>query len=360
MPQNAAYPAWPLGPFERLKDVNPILVPGQATFDCPFLGNVKWEELGIFNPAVVVKDDRVFCVYRAAGPDGFVTGVSRIGLAWSDDGINFLRHPEPVLYPEKGQWQALEFGTGVQDPRIVETESGEYVLTYAMFDGTCCYMAVATSTDLFHWEKRGLTFSGKYSDFWSKAGAIVCRREGEKLIAARINGKYWMYWGESEIYAATSDDLIHWEPVEMEVGANKRIKLENGIWRDDQWIRGRNELKPVLAPRRGRFDSVLVEPGPAARLTDAGILLIYNGCNADDPDLAAGAYSVGQALFDPRDPTAVIGRMTKPFLKPELPFEIDGTIPNVTFANGLVYFKNRWLLYYGAGDRYVGVCATHA
>jgi predicted GH43/DUF377 family glycosyl hydrolase len=354
------YAAWSLRPFERLKDVNPILAPGEATFDCPFLGNVKWEELGIFNPAVVVKDDQVFCVYRSAGRDGFVTGVSRLGLAWSTDGINFQRHPEPVLYPEKGQWQTLEFGTGVQDPRIIETESGEYVLTYAMFDGTCCTMAVATSTDLFHWEKRGLTFSGKYSDFWSKAGAIVCRQEGEKLIAARINGKYWMYWGESDIYAATSADLIHWEPVEMEVGANKRIKLENGLWRDDQWIRGRNELKPVLAPRHGRFDSVLVEPGPAALLTDAGILLIYNGCNADDPDLSAGAYSVGQALFDSRDPTAVIGRTTKPFLKPELPFEIDGTIPNVTFANGLVYFKNRWLLYYGAGDRYVGVCATHA
>ena len=24
-----------------------------------------------------------------------------------------------------------------------------------------------------------------------------------------------MYWGESDIYAATSDDLIHWTPVEF-------------------------------------------------------------------------------------------------------------------------------------------------
>jgi predicted GH43/DUF377 family glycosyl hydrolase len=300
----------------------------------------------------------VFCLYRSAGPEGFVTGVSRIGLAWSVDGINFQRHPEPVLYPEKGKWQELEFGSGVQDPRIVETESGGYVLTYAMFDGTCCTMAVATSTDLFHWEKRGLTFNGKYREFWSKAGAIVCRREGEKLIATRINGKYWMYWGESEIYTATSDDLIHWDPVEMEVGANKRAKLENGLWTDGEWIRGRNELKPVLAPRKGRFDSVLVEPGPAAILRDEGILLIYNGCNADDPNLPSGAYSVGQALFDSADPTTVIGRTTQPFLYPEHPFEIEGTMPNVCFANGLVFYKGRWLLYYGAGDRYVGVCAT--
>lgn len=75
--ENTAYANWSLGSFERLKDVNPILGPGGATFDCPFLGNVKWDALGIFNPAVVVKDDQVFCVYRAAGWDGFVTGVSR-------------------------------------------------------------------------------------------------------------------------------------------------------------------------------------------------------------------------------------------------------------------------------------------
>lgn len=161
--QRSLDPNWTLGPFKRLENVNPIFSPGDATFMCPLLGRVEWEKLGIFNPATLVKDRMVFCLYRAAGPAGFVTGVSRIGLAWSDDGIHFGRFPVPVLYPDKGPWREMELGTGLQDPRIVETESGDYVLTYALFDGTCCYMAVATSTDLFHWKKHGLTFSGKYS-----------------------------------------------------------------------------------------------------------------------------------------------------------------------------------------------------
>ena len=204
----------------------------------------------------------------------------------------------------------------------------------------------------------GLAFDGKYSQTWSKAGAIVCRREGERIIATKVNGKYWMYWGESEMYAATSDDLIHWVPVEMEVEASNGVYLdEQQIWRE-KWQRGRMVLRPIIAPRPGRFDGSLVEPGPQAILTRRGILLTYNGCNSGDPSLPSGAYSAGQVFFDLVDPTAVIGRDEHPFLIPDRDFELDGEIPNVCFASGLAYFRDQWLLYYGATDRFIGICAT--
>jgi len=353
-------PNWPLGPFQKLDDANPVFGPGEGHFTCPFLGPVKWEDVGICNPAAVVRGDKLYLLYRATGSAGFARGISRLGLAWSEDGIHFERHPEPVLYPEPGPWKELEFGTGLQDPRIVETEDGQYILTYALFDLNNCYLVVATSEDLFHWQKHGLAFDGKYSQVWSKAGAIVCRREGDRMIATRIHGKYWMYWGEAEIYAATSDDLIRWSPVEMEVDAKKGLFLDDqGAWRE-RWQRGRQVLKPVMLPRPGRFDGALVEAGPQAVLTDQGILLIYNGCNAGDPDLPPGAYTAAQTLFDPLDPTAVIRRDKHPFLIPDQAFELEGEIPNVCFANGLAHFQEHWLLYYGAADKYVGVCASPA
>ena len=49
---------------------------------------------------------------------------------------------------------------------------------------------------------------------WSKSGSIVCKYENGKAIAVKINGKYWMYWGDTDIFLAASDDLIHWIPVE--------------------------------------------------------------------------------------------------------------------------------------------------
>jgi predicted GH43/DUF377 family glycosyl hydrolase len=360
MAQINLYKDWTLGPFEKMDDANPVLGPGEGMYNCPFLGPVKWEDVGICNPAAVVHDDKLYMIYRATGSAGFERGISRLGLAWSEDGIHFERHPEPILYPEKGAWQNLEFGTGLQDPRIVETEEGKYILTYALFDLNNCYLAVATSEDLLHWQKHGLVFDGKYCEVWSKAGAIICRREGSRMIATRINGKYWMYWGEAEIYAATSDDLIRWTPVEIEVDAKKGLYLdEQKVWRE-RWTRGRMTLRPILAPRPGRFDGALVEPGPQAILKEHGILLIYNGCNAGDPDLPPGAYTAGQVLFDPVDPASVIGRVEQPFLIPNRPFEFEGEIENVCFANGLAYFHQRWLLYYGAADKYIGVCATAA
>ena len=53
--------------------------------------------------------------------------------------------------------------------------------------------------------------------------------------------------------------------------------------------------------------AVTISP-PAVLMSD-GIVLIYNGADA------TFAYQPGQALFDPSDPTACIGRSTAPFLR---------------------------------------------
>ncbi len=107
---------------------------------------------------------------------------------------------------------------------------------------------------------------------------------------------------------------------------------------------------------RHRFDSGLVEPGPPALLTDEGIVLIYNGANHPahgDPTLPAFAYSPGQALFDPRDPSAAIARSTEPFLRPSAE-DTHGQVDNVVFAEGLVLFNNEWRLYFGMADSKIG------
>ena len=67
-----------------------------------------------------------------------------------------------------------------------------------------------------------------------------------------------MYWGDTNLFLATSDDLIRWAPLEDKKG----------------------NLVPVLKPRPGMFDSRLVEPGPFALTTNDGILMIYNSSNA--------------------------------------------------------------------------------
>ncbi len=331
--------SWALLPFEKVDEANPILTPGEGKFICPILKKeVKWEEKDVFNPATVVRNDTVFMLYRAEDVIGKYAGTSRIGLAKSIDGVHFSRNTEPVLFPDEDFMKAYEWEGGIEDPRIVESDSGIYFMTYTAYDGNLARLCIASSKDLVHWTKHGLVLEGKYTDSWSKSGAIVAKQIGDKVIAQKINNQYWMYFGDTDLFMATSSDLVHWQPVE-----------ENG------------KLKSVLKPRPGYFDSRLVESGPYALVREEGILLLYNGMNLEeggDPNLAKGAYCSGQALFDATDPARLINRLEENFMKPDRPFEMDGQVNQVCFIEGMVPFKGKWFLYYGTADSKIAVATS--
>lgn len=339
---------WAILPFVKVDSLNPILQPKKDTkFLCPIRKElVRWEGKDVFNPAALVKDDKVYMLYRAEDFVGRFNGTSRIGMAISDDGLNFKRLPNPVFYPDNDSMKELEWEGGCEDPRIVEDENGTYFLTYSSYDGDKARLLIASSNDLFKWEKHGSVFqkayNGKYSRVWSKSGSIVCKRVGSKMVATKISGKYWMYFGDTNLFLAYSEDLINWTPVE-------KASTENSIEKD---------LLPVLKPRDYKFDSRLVEPGPPAILTDKGILLIYNSMNSrtvGDKNMEPDTYSAGQALFDKNDPSKLIKRLNHNFFQPEKPYEIDGQVNKVCFLEGLVYFKNKWFVYYGTADSKIAV-----
>lgn len=344
----SASEAWQLGPFERADEVNPILSARQdASFHCPLQsGEIYWEHQ-TFNPGAVVRNGKIYLLYRAE--DDFGTGLghhtSRLGIAESKDGLHFQRSDRPVLFPTWDDQSPYEWPGGCEDPRLVESEDGLYVMTYTQWNHQAAVLGVATSSDLFHWQKHGYVFAeaneGKFGRRWSKSGSIICRCEGDHLIATKIQGKYWMYWGEGCIYIATSDDLISWDPLLDEEGSPI----------------------PLIEPREGEFDSALVEPGPPAVLTKEGIVFLYNGKNSADNGIStigAGAYSAGQLLIDLDDPTKVISRPEKCFFKPERSYEMSGQYEDGTvFIQGLVHFQGKWFLYYGGADSVIGVAVSN-
>ena len=286
---------WQLGPFEKFEG-NPIMTPRGDS----------WESKDLFNPAAWSDGETIYMLYRAEDSAGIGqwNGTSRIGLATSTNGIDFNREPDPVLEPSE-PW---ELPGGTEDPRVVKIE-GTFYLTYTAYDGKTARLAIASSPDLKNWTKHGLVFPDLG---WTKAGAIV---------PEKINDKYWMYYGDTNIWIAWSEDLINWTPVE----------------------------EPVMKTRESKFDSGLIEPGPTPIITDDGILLLYNSA---DNDLV---YRTGQVLFDINDPTKIISRSDSYFLEPDIELEIGGQIPNVVFIEGLAKIDNRYFLYYGMGDSGIGV-----
>lgn len=335
--------------FSKPKE-NPVLrADSTLSFICPVKNEmVKWQKADVFNPAAIVKDNKICVLYRCEDNPMAVYAkrTSRIGLAYSDDGIHFTKYPTPVLFPDSGKYMPYDYPGGCEDPRVVQTEDSLYVMAYTSWNYKIARLSIAFSKDLIHWEKKGLAFAktnnGRFLNEWSKSGSIVTKMIDGKQVVAKIKGKYWMYWGERFVNLAWSDDLVDWNP----------ILDENG------------ELKIIIGPRKNKFDSILTECGPPAIITNEGVVLLYNGKNAEgeneaDASLPTGTYSVGKVVFDINNMEKVISRSDTCLLKPSLPHELSGQYQaGTTFAEGLVYFQSKWFLYYGTADSYVGVAVS--
>lgn len=337
---------WALTGFRRLDGVNPIVSPNpQSCFWCPLTrDSVAWECNDTFNPAATVYEGQVALLYRAEDAYGVGIGgrTSRLGFALSDDGLHFKRNGEPCFFPADDDQQRHEWPGGCEDPRVVQTEDGLYVMLYTQWNHRQARLGVATTRDFVHWQKHGSPFAkcydGKFTRYFSKSASIVTQVVEGRQIAVKVNGHYLMYWGEQFMNIATSDNLIDWTPMLGDDG----------------------DLLHVVDTRPGKFDSSLTECGPPAILTDKGIIVIYNGKNATDGHgdnrFTPGAYCAGQVMFSLEDPTKEIARLDEPFFVPEADFEKSGQYPAGTvFVEGLVFFQDKWFLYYGCADSRVGV-----
>lgn len=305
---------FPLGPFVPYEG-NPILRPKGDS----------WESANLYNPAALVVDDEVVLLYRAHAEDI----VSHIGIARSHDGLHFEREDAPILSPEHDYERY-----GCEDPRIVFLD-GTYYLTYTGWDRRAAQLCLATSTDLRDWTKHGPLFED-FDTFktmdprghtWSKAGVIV---------PFRIDGLWWMYFGEGAIYWATSEDLIHWTP-------------------------GTSDDEPMYSPTPGSFDADLVEIGTSPVLTDTGLLvMLTNGATRTvlDDGTVEVDYRCGQIVIDPAEPTKVLARLQEPWLRPQTFEDLHGLVSNVTFVEGLVKFQGRWFAYYGQSDTTLAVAVA--
>jgi predicted GH43/DUF377 family glycosyl hydrolase len=337
--------SWVIGPCTRATQ-QPVIRPNPASIfvDPVSKTPTHWEALHTFNPASIMKDGEVVILYRAEDDSGDMNiggHVSRLGMAISRDGVNFTRMPEPVFYPARDAQADRESPGGTEDPRLVEREDGTYILTYTQWSRThgVFDIGIASSKDLKHWTKYGPAFgsTGRYAGLKYKSAGIVTGIQNGRLVAARIQGKYWMYWGEGEIHLATSGDLIHWSPQED----------------------GNGKPRVLLSKRPHKSDSGFPETGPPAVVTKDGVVLMYNAKNAADetrdPHVGASAYSVQEALFSAKDLSRLIGRTEEPVLSPALAWEKSGQyVSGTTFAEGLVPFHGQWWVYYGSADSFVG------
>ncbi len=318
---------------------NPILSPNPDN---------AWEALVTTNPGAWVDPETndVCLLYRAAGNDPQHRVV--LGMARSKDGFNFERcSDQPVFGPS-----ADGFDAGcVEDPRIVQIEDCYYI-TYA---------ARATSPGQY-WimpESRRDWVADKLPE-----DVPWCIRENHTSTGLAITRDFKTFIRAGRMTSASVDDrdvIIFPE----KIGGKYYMMHRPMQWAGEaygtdsptMWISSGTDLldmgsSKILIKSKYDWETKLGGNTPPIR-TKHGWLTLYHAVGPDQH------YRLGALLLDLEDPTVVRHRTPHWIMQPEKDYETQGFYNGCIFPCGKVVRDGKLLVYYGAGDTYVGVASCN-
>jgi len=232
----------------------------------------------------------------------YLTSISHIRLAVSDDGYHFNIAEHPVI-SASDEYSAF----GVEDPRI--TQMGEeYYINFSVVSVNGVATRLVRTQDFNKYHDMGIIF---YPD-----------NKDVAIFPQKINGKYYALHRPAaselcrpQMWIAQSDDLRFW-------GNHVQLaKVRDGSW-----------------------DSSRIGAGAVPILTKWGWLEIYHGADNNN------RYCLGAMLLDKDNPTKVLRRSINPLVEPTEPYECHGFFGNVIFSCGLLQDGNNLHIYYGASD----------
>ena len=256
------------------------------------------------DPDLKFTDPRVF-EYKGAC---YLSTLSHLRLAWSDDGVHFRVDDRPTLM---GAGTLETFG--IEDCRV-EFINRRYWLTFTAVSASGVGVGLISTSNWKTFTRHGLVFPPHNKD---------CA-----LFPEKVGGKYYAFHrpsglglGGNYIWISRSPDLRHW-----------------------------GDHRCLARTRPGMWDSERIGCGAAPIRTPRGWLEIYHGANEKS------RYCLGAILLDLNDPTQVIARSVEPLMLPEADYELKGFFGNVVFTNGHVCDGDRVTIYYGASDAVI--CAA--
>lgn len=312
-----------------------------------------FESEGVLNPAVIKDGDFIHLFYRAVTKDNYST----IGYCKLSGPMTILSRSEaPILFPQSN----YEF-QGLEDPRIVKI-GGTFFLSYTAFNGTNALGALATSTDLVHWQKHGIVVPQityeEFKHFTESEGTIrekYIRFNDYQRSHEKQDRKVFL-WDKNLIFFPRKIDnkfcfLHRIKPdIQIVVAIEKLDDLTIDFWQNyfihfDEYI--------VLSPKYPHEVSYIGSGCPPIE-TEEGWLLIYHGVH----DTVKGyVYSACAALLDLEKPQLEIARLPYPLFFPEKEWELKGEVNNVCFPTGALLEGDTLFIYYGAADERIAVAA---
>jgi predicted GH43/DUF377 family glycosyl hydrolase len=326
------------------------------------------EVQGVLNPAAVRSPDgHLYLFPRLVAANNY----SRIGIAR----VVFDTKGDPIqverlgiaLEPEAEYELRPDGGGGCEDPRVTHVPTlGVYIMTYTAFSPRGPRIALATSKDLFHWERLGLAHFDAYDGISSED---VDDKDSCLFPTAMMDpgGKPSLALLHRPLFPGT-------RPAETAAAGPGRT-LDLG--RESIWISywplsasgglGDRTLRFVtherLATPIAPWERLKIGAGTPPVLTPHGWLIMYHGVGGPP---GAGRtnqhlrYCAGAMVLKAGKPTSIVYRSEEPLLTPDIPEDRHGMLADVVFPTGIdrrddIGQPNRFDVYYGMGDRAIGV-----
>jgi predicted GH43/DUF377 family glycosyl hydrolase len=235
----------------------------------------------------------------------YLTSMSHLRLAESDDGVHFRIAEKPAVAP-CGKYEEY----GLEDSRVTEID-GTYYITYSAASRYGIVAGLITTTDFNSYQRQGCLFHPDNKDV-----AIFPRR---------INGLYYALhrpsmseFGQRAVWLASSPDLRRF-----------------------------GQHKHLYSPRADGFDSFRVGAACVPFEVNEGFLEIYHGADKND------VYKLGALLLDKDDPSVIVKKSVGAIVEPTEEYEKAGFLGGVVFACGCYIEGGDAHIYYGAADENV-------
>jgi len=322
---------------------NPVLLPNKDR---------EWESEAVFNPGAVLKDNKIYLLYRAIGE--YDTYISRIGLATSSDGVNFERkNKNPVIEPQNSydRWAC-------EDPRITQVGNTFYITyvalsqrireggkpTYEIMHTLNSQTALVTTRDFVKFQRHGI-ITPQNSD--NRDAVIFPEKTDGKFVMLHRPHRWCKNWFTNPQSEKVKVDIpVPYKDLPQRPATWISYSLDFKKWFDHK----------LLIRSTHKADEKTGAGAPPIK-TKKGWILIYHHVKKDEKDRII--YTAKAALLDLEDPSKIIAKIPYPILEPKEKYEVNGDVENVVFPTGVLVKDGKLFVYYGAADKNCGLATIN-
>ncbi|MFM1947039.1 MAG: hypothetical protein RL207_1322 [Bacteroidota bacterium] len=303
-----------------------------------------FENHGVLNPAVLVKDGIIHLFYRAVGKDF----ISSIGYCQLDSPFHVLhRNKTPLLKPLHHYEQM-----GVEDPRMVEIDNLFY-LSYTAYDGVNALCALMRGENFEHFERLGIIapLIPLQEQFWTEDIPVTQSLNSK----APTETSPFFIWDKNLVFfpRRINGELCFFHRIKPNISIVfiKEIRELTPVF----WVNylSQGYVNDLTCPSMINAHASYVGAGCPPIEIPEGWLFIYHA--AYEGELIP-TYKAHILLLAIDNPLNVIAELPYPILAPDESYERNGNVNHVVFPTGAFIREDILYFYYGAADRCIA-CA---